>query len=52
METWSTPVNEHVVQPRTPLLALFWAMLKALKSVSGAVASFLTWTVILLTACL
>ena len=53
VEAWASPVNEHVVQPRTPLaLALFWAMLKALKTANGSIASFLTWTVVLLISCL
>ena len=50
---WASPTAEHVVQPRTPLsLGIFWAMLRAWKSASGAVASFLTWTLLLLIACL
>ena len=50
---WASPTAEHVVQPRTPLsLGIFWAMLRAWKSASGTVASFLTWTLLLLIACL
>ena len=50
---WASPTAEHVVQPRTPLaLGIFWAMLRACRSATGAVASFLTWTLVLLVACL
>ena len=50
---WASPSAEHVVQPRTPLsLGVFWAMLRAYKAATGAVLSFLTWTLVLLVACL
>ena len=53
VEAWASPVNEHVIQPRSPLpLALFWALLRSVKTATGSVASFLTWTIVLLVSCL
>ena len=50
---WANPDAQHTVTPGTPLhLAIVWAMLRTVKQANGTVASFLTWTLILLVACL
>ena len=52
LTVWSAAASDHTVKPRKLLpLGIFWAMLEALKT-AGSVASFLTWTVVLLVACL